>query len=163
MFLLGLALSKPEVVPRKPWSSLTSPLYRNNTAPKMTKTTTEAKSRKLVAISQPISVLPTNIARVYTNIHPILILALYYVCFPSLVADPVSTLKKACAPLAHLQIIYCVVCLPPSSGSSTPTPKPSKTPQKKRVQFAKPPSAKPATLGSRIIVSYACACLDCLC
>ncbi|KAK4694204.1 GPI ethanolamine phosphate transferase 2/3 subunit F, partial [Lecanoromycetidae sp. Uapishka_2] len=117
----------------------------------MSETTTEAKPRKLVAISQPISVLPTNIARLYTNIHPILILALYYFCFPSLVADPVSTLKKACAPLAHLQITYCVVCLPPSSGSSTPPPKPTKTPQKKRVQFAKPPSNKPIPLASRII------------
>lgn len=140
------------------WSSLlrqTTLRLCDNAASKMSETTTEAKPRKLVAISQPISVLPSNIARIYTNIHPILILALYYFCFPSLVADPVSTLKKTCAPLAHLQITYCVVCLPPSSGSSTPASKSSKTPQKKRVQFAKPPSTKPIPLAARIIVSCA--------
>ena len=122
----------------------------------MSETATEAKPRKLVPISQPISILPNTIARVYTNIHPVLILTLYYLCFNALVADPVSTLKKACAPLAHLQITYCVVCLPPSSRSSTPVPKPSKPPQKKKVQFAKPPGNKPAPLSSRIIVCHLC-------
>lgn len=153
MSQLGLVSLKPEALPSHLDLYLSS--FRCNDAnPKMSETTTETKPRKLVAISQPISVLPTNIARLYTNIHPILILALYYFCFDSLVADPVSTLKKAIAPLAHLQITYCVVCLPPSSGGSTPAPRSSKTPQKKRVQFAKPPSKKPTPLAARIVVSY---------
>ena len=128
----------------------------------MTETTTEAKPeakpRKLIPISQSISVLPTDTARIYNYIHPILILSLYYLCFPSLVADPVSTLKKSIAPLAHLQIIYCIVCLPPSKGSSTQsTPStPSTTPKKKKVQFAKPAAKPPANLASRIIVSSLC-------
>ncbi|KAL2037426.1 hypothetical protein N7G274_009911 [Stereocaulon virgatum] len=116
----------------------------------MTETATEARPRKLVPISQSISVLPTDTARIYNYIHPVLILSLYYLCFPSLVADPVSTLKKSIAPLAHLQIIYCVVCLPPSKGSST-QPTPSTTPKKKKVQFARPAAKVPATLASRIV------------
>ena len=121
----------------------------------MSATDTEAPPRKIVPISQPVSVLPTNTARIYTNIHPILILSLYYIFFPSLVADPVSTLKQALAPLAHLQIIYCVVCLPPFAGGSSQRVETPRTAKKKRVQFAhsaKGPSAKPATLASRIPV-----------
>ena len=123
----------------------------NNAAVTMTETTTQAKPRKLIPISQSISVLPTDTARIYNYIHPILILSLYYLYFPSLIADPVSTLKNSIAPLAHLQIIYCIVCLPPSKGSSTQST-PSTTP-KKVVQFAKPAAKPPATLASRIIVS----------
>ena len=126
----------------------------NNALAIMAETTTKAKSRKLLPISQPISVLPTNVARIYTHIHPILILSLYYLSFPSLVADPVSTLKQALAPLAHLQITYCVVCLPPSKGSSTPPSTSSATPKKKKVTFAKPIAKPPASLKSRIIVCY---------
>lgn len=115
--------------------------------------TTEAKPRKLIPISQPISVLPTDIARLYTHLHPIAILAVYYFCFPYLVDNPISVLSKALAPLAHLQITYCVVCLPQSSGSSTPTPAISKSPAtRKRVQFAQSAKSKPASVGSRITV-----------
>lgn len=113
--------------------------------------TTEAKPRKLIPFSQPISVLPTDIARFYTHLHPIIILAVYYFCFPYLVANPVSVLSKALAPLAHLQITYCVVCLPQSSGSSTPASTSLKSPApRKRVQFAQSAKSKPASVGSRI-------------
>ncbi|CAF9912713.1 Glycosylphosphatidylinositol (GPI) anchor assembly protein [Imshaugia aleurites] len=115
--------------------------------------TAEAKPQKLIPISQPISVLPTDIARLYTHIHPILILTVYFFCFPYLVADPVSVLSKAIAPLAHLQITYCVVCLPQSSGTSTPPPSSSKSPAaRKRVQFAQSTKSKPTSVGSRITV-----------
>lgn len=123
----------------------------------MTSTNNEAPSRKIIPQSRTISVLPTNTARVYTNIHPVLVLSLYYIFFPSLVADPVSTLKKALAPLAHLQIIYCVVCLPPFAGSPSPKAEATKTPKRKKVQFAhtaKGPSTKPATIASRLVVCY---------
>lgn len=121
----------------------------------MTTTDSEARPRKIVPKSQTISVLPTNTARVYTNIHPVLVLTLYYIFFPSLVADPVSTLKNSLAPLAHLQIIYCVVCLPPFAGSPSPKAEAAKTPKKKKVQFAhhtKGPAPKPATIASRLVV-----------
>ena len=138
----------------QPVNICSQPSFNNKSASAiMTERTTETKPRKITPISQPISVLPTDIARIYTHIHPILILALYYLCFPSLVADPVSTLKKALAPLAHLQITYCVVCLPPSKASSTPPTTVSATPKKKKVQFVKPAANPPASLGSRIIVS----------
>lgn len=121
----------------------------------MTTTSTEAPPRKLKPTSQTISVLPTLTAQVYTNLHPILVIALYYVFFPALVADPVSTLKKSIAPLAHLQIIYCVVCLPPFAGTPNSKAEAPKTPKKKKVQFAhtaKGGATKPATIASRLVV-----------
>ena len=123
----------------------------------MTTAESEAPPRKLIPISQTISVLPTNLARLYTHIHPFLILALYYLSFPSLVADPVSTLKKALAPLANLQIAYCVICLPAFAGSPPQRADAPKTPKKKKVQFAHsakgPAATKPATIASRLTVS----------
>lgn len=133
----------------------TSQTMYKHAAPIMNTSDTAAPRRKLIPTSQIISVLPTTTAHVYTHIHPILVLTLYYVFFPSLVADPVSTLKKTLAPLAHLQMIYCVVCLPPFAASPNPKAEAPKTPKKKRVQFAhtaKGPAAKPATIASRLIV-----------
>ena len=131
--------------------------FPNNASNVMTTTESEAQPRKLTAVSQTISALPEQTARFYTYIHPVLILSLYSVCFSSLVADPVSTLKKSIAPLAHLQIIYCVVCLPPFAGASSQRAEASKTPKKKKVQFAhsvKGPALKPATIASRITVIH---------
>lgn len=126
--------------------------------------TAEAKPRKLIPVSQPISVLPTDIARLYTHLHPIIILTVYYFSFPYLVKDPVSVLSKAIAPLAHLQITYCVVCLPQSSGSSSPHSTSSKGPTtRKRVQFAQSAKSKPPSVRSRITVSYHYSCFSFLC
>lgn len=126
----------------------------NNASSNMTEPV-EARPRKLIPVSQPISVLPTDIARLYTHLHPIVILTVYYFCFPYLVNDPVPVLSKAIAPLAHLQITYCVVCLPQSSGSSTPPSTSSKSPTaRKRVQFAQSTKSKPASVRSRITVCY---------
>ena len=126
----------------------------NNASSNMTEPI-EARPRKLIPVSQPISVLPTDIARLYTHLHPIVILTAYYFCFPYLVNDPVQVLSKAIAPLAHLQITYCVVCLPQSSGSSTPPSTSSKGPTtRKRVQFAQSTKSRPASVRSRITVCY---------
>ena len=73
------------------------------------------KSRKLVPISQPIPCLRTPIAQTYNHVHPVLLLSLYYLRFPSLVANPVPTLLSSLIPLAALQLTYAVICLPPSS------------------------------------------------
>jgi phosphatidylinositol glycan class F len=68
--------------------------------------------------SLPIEILPTDLARIYRHVHPALLLSAYYLRFPALVADPVSTLLNSLVPLAIVQISYAVICLPPT-GSST--------------------------------------------
>lgn len=77
----------------------------------------------------PISPLNTDFARLYTHIHPVVILSLYAYKFPAIVADPVPALLSILAPLAVLQIAYVATCLPPTG--ETPKVKKSKPGEKK--------------------------------
>jgi phosphatidylinositol glycan class F len=70
--------------------------------------------------SLPIELLPNDLARLVSQAHPALLLAAYYIRFPALVADPVSTLLQSLAPVAAIQIIYAVTCLPHVGSSSKP-------------------------------------------
>ena len=72
------------------------------------------------APATPIEPLNTDAARIYTHIHPFLVLSLYAFKFNDLVADPVPALLSTLLPLAVLQIAYVAICLPPTSGTSTP-------------------------------------------
>lgn len=136
-------------------------------------------SRVLVPRSQPVTILATDAARLYRHLHPALVLSLLYFGFGQLIADPVTALSQGLVPVAALQLVYCVVCLPASSGvsiaatgggggSSTTNGSASgtgsslvggtggaaagtpKTPKRKRVQFAKPPP----TVWSKTIVCF---------
>ncbi|CRG86046.1 Glycosylphosphatidylinositol anchor biosynthesis protein 11 [Talaromyces islandicus] len=60
----------------------------------------------------PVSILPTPAAQTYSHVHPALLLALYAVRFPALVADPVSTLLSDLPVFTVLQVAYVVTCLP---------------------------------------------------
>ena len=93
--------------------------------------------------SQPIEVLPTELARILTNVHPVLLLSAYYLRFPALVADPIIALLQSLPILAMSQIAYATVCLPPT-GSGT-----SSKPNKKSRQGIK----KADTSRSKAIVS----------
>ncbi|KAI9874824.1 MAG: Glycosylphosphatidylinositol (GPI) anchor assembly protein [Pleopsidium flavum] len=102
-------------------------------------TSTELKPRKLQSTSVPIDALPTQAARLYTHIHPFLVLGVYYIRFSALVVDPVSTLLTSLIPLSILQVSYVVTCLPPAKGSlkqSIPT-RTSKQGQRKKPAAAK--------------------------
>ncbi|KAL8919311.1 MAG: hypothetical protein Q9208_006876 [Pyrenodesmia sp. 3 TL-2023] len=96
-------------------------------------------SRHLTPTTTPIPLLPTPTARLYNHIHPALTLSLFYLSFPSLVADPVSTLSKLLLPLAALQGIYSVLCLPiaqagafPRGGGGAPGRRKNKPGEKKK-------------------------------
>ncbi|KAF2154677.1 hypothetical protein K461DRAFT_100052 [Myriangium duriaei CBS 260.36] len=70
-----------------------------------------------------ISILDTPLAKTYNQLHPVLVLGIFLASFRSLVADPLSTMLGVLAPLAALQAVYAVLCLPgtqasPSSKSS---------------------------------------------
>lgn len=89
-----------------------------------------ATSKPKPSPAAPIEPLKNDVARVYTHLHPAVILSLYALKFRAIVADPVPALLSILAPLAVLQIAYVAVCLPPTG--ETPKVKKSKPGEKKR-------------------------------
>ncbi|MCJ1390579.1 Glycosylphosphatidylinositol (GPI) anchor assembly protein [Xylographa bjoerkii] len=87
-------------------------------------TNTDSTARTIVPVSQPIGILPSLAARTFSHVHPVLLSAYYYLRFASLVANPVSTLITDLLPVCLLQLIYAVICLPPTKNISTTTPSP---------------------------------------
>lgn len=67
----------------------------------------------------PITILDSDTAKLYTHIHPVLILALYTYKFRSIVADPVPALSQTLVGLSVLQIAFAAICLPPTSGDGS--------------------------------------------
>lgn len=74
------------------------------------------------AKSQPVELLPTDLARIFTNVHPVLLLSAYYLRFPALVADPITTLLQSLPIVAVLQIAYATLCLPPTGTGTSSKP-----------------------------------------
>jgi phosphatidylinositol glycan class F len=105
-----------------------------------------ATSKPQQSTSAPIEPLKNDTARLYTHIHPILVLSLYALKFPALVADPTSTLLSTLAPLAVLQIAFVAVCLPPTGG--TPAIRKQKPGEKK----GRAPGKLEQGLNSKIVV-----------
>jgi phosphatidylinositol glycan class F len=83
---------------------------------------TMAAPDQTTAKSQPVELLPTDLARIFTNVHPVLLLSAYYLRFPALVADPITTLLQALPVLAVLQIAYAAICLPPTGSGTSSKP-----------------------------------------
>lgn len=99
--------------------------------------------------SAPTSTLDTSLAKAYTHIHPVLVLAAFFARFQSLVADPSATLLNSLAIVGLLQIVYVVTCLPPTTNTTAASPK---TPQKQG-RGSKAKSGKgDASAVSRIVV-----------
>ena len=113
----------------------------------------EAVSRKLQPSTSPVDILPTALAKWYTHVHPILLLATFYLRFRALVADPVSTLTTSLIVVGVLQLAYVVICLPPTgSAGSAPTASAAK-PAKPGVRRRNTPAKGPyADIGSKVIV-----------
>ena len=110
----------------------------------------ESKARTIVPASQPIDLLPSPAARAYSHVHPVLLSAYYYLRFPSLVANPVSTLTTDLLPIGVLCLGYAVLCLPHTKSISTTAssskppaiPRP-KTPKALGYKRSQPASQKP--------------------
>lgn len=85
--------------------------------------------------SLPVELLPTDLARIVSQAHPALLLSAYYLRFPALVADPVSTLLNSLLPLAAIQIAYAIICLPAVGSTSKPVKK-AKPGEKKKTPEA---------------------------
>lgn len=84
-------------------------------------TSTRPPHRKITPISTPITTNPGPLSQSYTHIHSLLQLSLFVLRFPSLVANPVSTLLISLIPVSGLQIIWMLVCLPPHNNNNRPT------------------------------------------
>ncbi|OJD29726.1 gpi biosynthesis protein family pig-f [Diplodia corticola] len=69
--------------------------------------------------SKPIETLNTDIARIYTHIHPFLVVSVFAIQFGGIVADPVTSLFNALIPLSVLQVVYAILCLPAAGSSSS--------------------------------------------
>lgn len=76
--------------------------------------------RKFTPTSTPISLLPTQNARLYHHIHPTLLLSIFYLRFSAIVADPVSELFQLTFVLVALQMLYVVLCLPTAKAGVLP-------------------------------------------
>ncbi|KAJ5893239.1 hypothetical protein N7495_004930, partial [Penicillium taxi] len=69
----------------------------------------------------PTHILPSQLAQVYSYVHPVLLLALCAVRFEALVENPAQELRADLPWLALLQISYATVCLPPSGSIASET------------------------------------------
>lgn len=98
----------------------------------------------LKAPAVPIEPLNTDLARIYTHIHPVIVLSLYAYKFNDLVADPAPVLLGTLLPLAVLQIAYVAACLPPTSGTSS-------TPQLKKQKKAAPSKLEKGINGTIVV------------
>ncbi|KAF2239284.1 hypothetical protein EV356DRAFT_169359 [Viridothelium virens] len=82
-------------------------------------TKTVGKATAVGPILGPVEIRPTDAARLYTHVHPMLLLAGYFFQFRSIVADPVLALTSGLLPLSVLQISYLITCLPVAGTGST--------------------------------------------
>lgn len=105
-----------------------------------------ATSKPQPATAAPIEPLKNDTARLYTHMHPLLVLSVYALKFRALVADPVPTLLSTLAPLAVLQIAFVAVCLPPTGGT------PSMRKQKPGEKKGKTPTKLEQGVNSKIVV-----------
>ncbi|KAF1966380.1 hypothetical protein BU23DRAFT_518149 [Bimuria novae-zelandiae CBS 107.79] len=102
-------------------------------------TTVITSSTKPPPPSHPIDVLNNDTARLYTHIHPVLVLSLYAFQFKAIVADPIPALTRTLIPLSILQIAYVAICLPPTGDTATavPTTEKRKPGDKKKAEKGK--------------------------
>jgi phosphatidylinositol glycan class F len=101
----------------------------HNNQPNMT--TQIREPSKLKSLALPVEPLTNDTAKVYTHIHPIILLSLYAYQFPSIVADPVPALTNTLIWTGALQVLYAVICLPPTTGGSASADKKKQGDKKK--------------------------------
>lgn len=114
-------------------------------------TTIISSSTKPRAPALPVDILKNDTARLYTHVHPALVLSLYALRFNAIVADPVPALTTTLIPLSLLQIAYVAICLPPTGGTASAplTNDKRKVGDKKKAEKGRLERA----IGSKVIVS----------
>lgn len=120
--------------------------------------------KKTAGQSAPIDILRNDAARLYTHIHPFLVLGLFAASFKSTVADPVTSIARLTIPLAVIQCVYAVLCIPtsdtamPSQATNPGTSGSDAAPGASMTRAVsgfrrKGGSGSKATIGSKVIVS----------
>lgn len=99
-------------------------------------TFTQESNKKAKIPSTAIDILNNDTAKLYTHIHPIIVLSLYAFKFPSIVKDPVPALTNTLIWLGILQIAYAAICLPPTGGGTASAGK-SKPGEKRKKDVGK--------------------------
>ncbi|OJJ67860.1 hypothetical protein ASPBRDRAFT_160478 [Aspergillus brasiliensis CBS 101740] len=69
----------------------------------------------------PVHILPTQLATIYSYIHPAALLSAFAARFPALVNDPVSEMAQQLPLLALAQVAYVMICLPAAGSSDSTT------------------------------------------
>ena len=109
---------------------------------------------------RPTPLLPQPLAQIYTYIHTLLILFLYYMRFADLVTDPVATLLGLAGPVAVCQGVCCVICLPvggSGNGGNGTTANQGKQGQRKGKGKGKETDGDAAAdMGTRVKVRFFC-------
>lgn len=82
----------------------------------MAATETKTKATK----SHPIESWDDGLSPIYTHLHLLLLLGLFYYQFPSLVEKPVETLPQLAMGVAALQLLYLCICIPGSNHAQLP-------------------------------------------
>ncbi|EAW11738.1 PIG-F family protein [Aspergillus clavatus NRRL 1] len=85
-------------------------------SPIRTTNTAASQSPSLKPSAPPVNILPTQLARTYSILHPVLLLGILAFRFNTLVADPVTELLNTLPFLAALQLSYVMICLPPAGS-----------------------------------------------
>jgi phosphatidylinositol glycan class F len=80
--------------------------------------TTETKTKTFK--SHPIESWDDGMSPIYTHLHPLLLLGLFYYQFPLLVEKPVDTLPQTALGVAALQLAYLCICIPGSNQAQLP-------------------------------------------
>lgn len=106
-------LQSPNKYPSSNTFSRSNLILRRHT---MASTETKTKTFK----SHPIESWDDGMSPIYTHLHPLLLLGLFYYQFPSLVEKPIDTLPQTALGVAALQLLYLCICIPGSNQAQLP-------------------------------------------
>ncbi|CAI7675959.1 unnamed protein product [Penicillium manginii] len=95
----------------------------------------------------PINILPSQLARIYSLVHPTLLLALAASRFEAVVANPTRELLNNLPWLALLQLFYVVLCVPPAGSLETTSSGDNE--EKKKASPRSPTAPRPGKSGHR--------------
>ena len=77
-----------------------------------------SESREIQPTTTPIETISTPPAQFLSHALPLVVASYFYLRFGALVADPILTLSFDLFPVALLQCIYAIVCLPLSKRNT---------------------------------------------
>ncbi|GLA20456.1 hypothetical protein AnigIFM62618_009030 [Aspergillus niger] len=96
----------------------------------------------------PVHILPTQLATIYSYIHPAALLSAFAARFPALVNDPVAEMAQQLPLLALAHVAYVMICLPAAGSSDSTTSTTTTTPASPSTPTASSASSTGTTTGT---------------